>query len=150
LRFLDVGQSAEVRIETYRQVWQMIAARPWLGYGGGAFEQAFGLFHQPPLVGYIWDRAHNTYLTLWVELGVLVGSLPLLALGLVLVRLAAGLVRARESWPAILAALGVLLVSAVHSTVDFSLEMQANALVLVALLAIGLGAVRPPAVAAPA
>jgi len=72
----------------YRQVWQMILARPLTGYGLDAFPAAFELFHRPPVsAGVIWDNAHSSYLTLWVEMGLIVGSIPPLVALLIGLRL---------------------------------------------------------------
>ena len=46
--------------------------------------------------------------------------------------------RARTEWAALAATLGALVVGGTHSLVDFSLEMQANALIF--LMLVGLGA----------
>lgn len=133
--------TADVRLDLYVQVLEMIRARPWLGYGGGAFEQAFQLFHRPPVSpDLLWDHAHNTYLTLWSELGVIVGSIPLLLVGLAAIRLVWGSSKARSDWAARVAAVAAVVVAAVHSLADFSLEIEANALLFVLLLGLGTAA----------
>lgn len=135
-RLGSVENASDVRLDLYAQVLQMILARPLVGYGGGSFELAFPLFHQAPVnADMVWDKAHNTYLALWVELGVIAGSIPILLLLLAGVRIVAGLGRVREDWSAKLAGLGVLVVGATHSLVDFSLEIQANTLLFLAIIA---------------
>jgi O-antigen ligase len=139
-RLGSIENDANVRGDLYAQVIGMIAARPWLGYGGGAFELAYPLFHQLPVnPDLVWDKAHSTYLSLWAELGVIAGSIPLLLLawiGVDALRLYLG--RRSGDWTAPAAAVAVTLVAALHSTVDFSLEMQANAFFLLAVLAVGI------------
>ncbi|MNL66556.1 hypothetical protein D3C87_1910430 [compost metagenome] len=86
----------------------------------------------------MWDKAHNSYLTLLSELGLVAGlliPLMLLTIGWMLARAPGG--SARERLP-VTVALGVLAVGASHSLVDFSLEIQAVTLWFVALLACGL------------
>ena len=123
----------------YRQIIEMIAARPWFGYGGGSFELAYPLYHQLPVSpDLLWDRAHNSYLALIVELGIPAGGAILLALALAFLRAASRIARARSEWAARAATLGALVVGGTHSLVDFSLEMQANALIF--LMLVGLGA----------
>ena len=128
-----------MRLTLYRQVLQMIATRPWAGFGLDGFGPAFEAFRAPPLPGDLtFGMAHNTYLTLWAELGVVMGSLPPLVL------LAAAMACVRSLWrrdgfaTAAAAALGGLGVAAVHSLGDFSLEIPANVYVFQCILALGL------------
>ena len=44
-------KSSSVRLALYGQVLELIALRPWAGFGGGAFELAFPLVHQLPVSG---------------------------------------------------------------------------------------------------
>jgi len=121
----------------WAQAWMAILERPWLGYGAGSFEATFPAFQRPPLDGgTIWSHAHSTYLALWYEHGLVFGSLPLLAIALLLGRCVVAL-RDPSSTMLSLAALGVGFVFAVHSLVDFSAEIYADALLLVAVLALG-------------
>lgn len=117
--------------------WSAITERPLLGYGAGSFEATFPVFQRPPLDGgSIWSHAHSTYLALWYEHGLIVGSLPLLAIALLLWRCLVAL-RDPSSTVLSLATLGVGFVFAIHSLVDFSAEIYADALLLVAMLALG-------------
>ncbi|WP_193335478.1 O-antigen ligase family protein [Devosia beringensis] len=136
---LDVlEKSTDVRLTFYRQVLELISLRPWTGFGGGAFELAFPLVHQLPVSGdVVWDKAHNSYLALWSELGLFAGSIPLLLLFLIAARILAAWRARRGSWRAQTVALGAIVVGGVHSTVDFSLEIQANTIMFLALIALG-------------
>lgn len=138
-RLGSVEAAANVRGDLYQQVWAMIAARPWLGYGGGAFEVAYPLFHQPPVsVDLTWDKAHSTYLGLWAELGVVAGSLPLLLVALFAVWALVLYARRSGDWALPAAAVSVVVVAALHSIVDFSLEIEANVFLFLAILALGI------------
>jgi O-antigen ligase len=141
----SVESAADVRGAFYTQIWQMIGARPWTGYGGGTFELAYPLFHQAPVsADLVWDKAHSTYLALWTELGLVAGSLPLLAVAILAGKSLIAFLRRDSSWAVSLAALGVVLVAAIHSLVDFSLEMQANTYMFLFVVALGAaGAHRP-------
>ena len=135
------AEAADVRLDLYVQVIEMIRARPLLGYGGGAFEQAFQLFHHLPVSpDLVWDRAHNTYLALWAELGLVAGSIPILLVGTAAVRLAWNSSRAGSGWTGRVAATGAVVVAATHSLADFSLEIQANTILFVILLGVGTAA----------
>lgn len=141
-RLDDAAGDVSIRLTLYGQVLDMIAQRPLLGYGGGTFELAYPLFQQPPIPSdAVWDKAHNTYLTLWSELGVLGGSLPLFLVGIAAICCLRKWQHADDPAPAI-AALGVVAVAGVHSLADFSLEIEAVALVFTVVLAIGAARLR--------
>lgn len=123
----------------YEQVQNLIALRPWTGFGGGTFELAFPIVHALPLSpDLVWSMAHNTYLTLWAELGLIAGSLLMLTVAYIAARLVWSLVKGTGSWTAQIAALGAIAQIAIHSTVDFSLEIPANTLMFVAIICTGL------------
>jgi O-antigen ligase len=137
-RLGNLETSSDARWDLYRQIWQLIMQRPLTGFGGGAFELAFPLVHQAPVNSdLVWSKAHNSYLALWAETGLVAGSLPLLAMALVGFRLVVAVVRKRGQLEGQAIALAVLAVGAVHSLVDFSLEIPANTFVFLALLAAG-------------
>jgi O-antigen ligase len=132
--------AGDVRADLYRQVWGMILSSPWVGYGAGTFELAFPLFHQLPVSpDVVWNKAHSTYLSLWVELGFLFGSLPLFIVAAAALRLVRSASRGAAGAPR-LAAIGVIAVAAVHSAVDFSLEIQAVAFTFIAIVFLAIGA----------
>ena len=138
-RFGAVEESSIVRTDLYAQVIDLIRLRPWTGFGGGSFELAFPLVHQLPVnLDFLWDKAHNTYLTLWSELGLVAGSIPLAIIAILVWRTAfVSRVGATDSRFRSMS-LGAVAVAAVHSLADFSLEIQANAILFVIVLALGL------------
>lgn len=139
-RVIDIEASTEQRIEIYRQVLQLIGMRPLTGFGGGSFEQAYQIVHQLPVSpDLLWNRAHNSYLSLWAEMGLVVGSLPVIALILVGVRLIGALRHDTPAWAIQATGLAVLTIAGIHSLVDFSLEIQANAMFFVALIGAAVG-----------
>lgn len=139
-RLIDDSSSAVGRFDLYGQTWQLIWQRPWLGFGGGAFEQAFAWVAHPPVSPDLrWDRAHSTYLSLWSEMGLIAGTLPMLAFVFLAWRLVAGLIRHSDDWAFQAVGFSVLVVVGLHSLVDFSLEIQANALLFTAIMAIAVG-----------
>ena len=138
-RFAGTG-APELRGALYRQVLSMIRDRPLTGFGLDTFALAFQPYHGPPVAAeFVWKHAHSSYLHLWAEAGVVFGSLPIVA-GAIAAR---GLWRrARRAAPGqsmAIAALGALVLAGVHSSVDFVLEIPANAYFLLALIALGLG-----------
>lgn len=139
-RFLFVANESVNRAVIYEQAMGMVALRPWTGFGMDAFGAAFEAFRAPPLLAPVtYDLAHNSYITLWVEFGLIFGTLPML----VLVAAAVMLWRrmgAEDGFPGLaIAGLGALVLGAVHSLGDFSLEIPANVYLLMLILGLGLG-----------
>lgn len=130
------------RVSMYLQTWGMIADRPWTGFGYDAFAPAFELYRAPPLVSdrYV-DLAHNTYLALWSEQGLIVGSIPMILIAWCALMIVQRLMRGEGDVALNAAGLGAIVLGAVHSTVDFSLEIPAN--VFCFLLIVGLAIGRP-------
>ncbi|MGV8833383.1 MAG: O-antigen ligase family protein [Devosia sp.] len=137
-RLGSIETNSDIRSDLYRQVWELIMQRPLTGFGAGSFEIAFPIVHLAPVSSdLVWSKAHNTYLALWAETGLVFGSLPLIALGLIGARLITAVVRKRGNVETQAIALGVLSIGAIHSMVDFSLEIPAVTFVFLALLAAG-------------
>ena len=137
-RLGSVERDADVRFALYEQVWEMIRAKPWAGHGADSFEVAFPTYHHLPVSpDLLWSKAHNTYLTNWAESGLVIGSIPVL-LGLwVFFRLLYVVYERPSRYIFSLLGASVILQGAIHSTVDFSLEIQANMYMLLAILALG-------------
>lgn len=130
---------AAYRTTIYTTVVQMITERPILGYGLDAFEPAYEIFRSPGTAAHlVTEYAHSSYLGNWLELGLIVGSLPLIAVGLAAWRLMQITKRRRSRTALPIAALGALCLLALHATIDFSFEMQANVFLLLFLLGLGL------------
>ena len=135
-RLGSIDRDADVRLALYQQTWTMIKDRPWTGFGGGTFELAFPLFHQPDVsVDLLWQKAHNSYLGTWADYGVLFGSLPWLVLLLLLVKLALSFWQRPSPDYAAAAGIVVGIVAMMHALVDFSLEIHGYALLFIAVMA---------------
>lgn len=138
-RSVFVEQGIQNRVSGYIVIFGLISERPLLGYGFDAFRPAFEIVHIWPMnTDKIWDRAHSTYLSLWTELGLIVGSIPIILGILVVKRLLAIIITRQTHYTLSVAALASLIIAAVHSTVDFSLEMPANVALLLAILGLGI------------
>lgn len=141
--FIFVEQSAATRFALYAQIAEAIWARPWLGYGLDTFPTLYEVIHRPPVPTHlVWDLAHSTYLALWLELGLVVGSLPMIAVALTFGCAFGHAMRRKAAYAVPIAAVGATVVAALHSTVDFSLEMPGNVFVLLLLLAMGSAQIR--------
>ena len=122
------------RLAYYRTTWDAIWDRPLLGTGYGTYADAFKAYNHPGTGTYFLDKAHNTYLQVIMELGWPAAAALYSGLALLVFRcLQRQFPMGRSApYPAVLAACSVLV--AVHSLVDFSLEMPANAATYALLL----------------
>ena len=112
-----------IRDEVYVQTIMAIEVEPLVGYGYGTFEQAFLPFKTDQIANRRWDKAHNTYLELSMELGVP----ATIALVVVFVMLLAVFInglrhRSRRRVYAVIGIASIVLVAA-HALVDFSLQI---------------------------
>lgn len=139
-RGVFAAPDATIRTELYAQILGMIAARPVSGTGLDTFAPAYELVHDDPVSSaYVWRLAHSSYLTLWSEMGLIAGSLPMLAVAMAAWRLLRIIRRGRTDYAVPVAAFGVIVLAALHATVDFSLEIEANLMLFLALVGLGLG-----------
>lgn len=137
-QYPGLQSSAVYRLDLYQQVLAMILDRPLTGFGRDSFALAFEIYHAPPVTSdLVWQKAHSSYLTLWVENGLIFGSIPLLLGGL------AARYLHRNSSRCLFAAsgIGALILAGLHAIFDFSLEIQANTFLFITLIGLGLGQV---------
>jgi len=131
-RFADAEVHALNRLAYYRTTWEAIWDRPLLGTGYGTYADAFKAYNHPGTGTYFLDKAHSTYLQMVMELGW--PAAAALYAGLALVVLSS--LQGRSAvHAAVLTSCSALV--AVHSLVDFSLEMPANAATYALLLGVG-------------
>ncbi len=123
------------RTEAYALAVEMIAERPLAGHGLGSWVQAFQLHRDERFPGF-WDRAHNTYLEHAVELGLPATALLYLAAALVFLRTWRGLHTRRRNRIFPLVGVSATVLVAVHSLVDFSLQIPAMAVTYAAIAGI--------------
>jgi O-antigen ligase len=131
-RFPDADEHALNRLAYYRTTWEAIRDRPLLGTGYGTYVDAFRAYNHPGTGTYFLDKAHNTYLQMIMELGWPAAAALYAGLGLLVFTCLQG---PSAVYPPVLASCSVLV--AVHSLVDFSLEMPANAATYALLLGLG-------------
>lgn len=139
-RLGTVDRDADVRTELYEQTWQMIAKRPLTGFGGGSYELAFPIVHTEPVsINLIWQKAHNSYLGLWADYGLIFGSIPWLILVVLIIRLLKIYWKRQTADYVAITAVSIATVACLHALVDFSLEIQGYSLLFAAVLGTAAG-----------
>lgn len=128
-------ESVELRTEVARYSVDLVRDFPVLGTGAGSFYNTYLRYRTPREL--YWDHAHNDYVEIAADtgvlgLGILAGFVVLTAAKAILI-----LMRRRSSLPRGVAfgSLMAIVAIAIHSTVDFNLQLPANALTLVIVMA---------------
>lgn len=120
----------------WRDTYSMIKAHPFTGVGFGAFETAFPIYSQSDgslLVG----QAHNDFLQIIAEVGVLGGILALWFLVLIVQQVWRGMRLSDPLMAGLSLGGGASVVGmAVHSLFDFNLQLPSHALLLLVISAI--------------
>lgn len=138
-RFNAAGVADQGRLAIYNSTLRMISDHPWFGTGWGTFPSAFPAYRAgtSSILGII-DIAHSTPLEIAAEMGIplaaLVGVGWMAAFGVLIFGVLKG--RSRAIVP--LGALAVSLIALLHSLIDFSLQIPGFAIVVFALLGVGL------------
>jgi O-antigen ligase len=139
-RFADrigkVEAEAVQRMEIYRNAINAIEASPVLGYGYGGFPALYRMYDQND-VGGVVDYAHSTVLEIVVELGIPAAAVLFAALLWPIVACWRGArLRQRDQHiPALATAAAA--VAAIHSMVDFPLQIPAIAAAFALILGLG-------------
>jgi len=117
----------------WSDTWRIIQAHWGLGVGLGAYAMAYSVYCQRDrslLIG----QAHNDYLQVLAEGGVVAGGFGLLFLGLLLRSIRRALAHPRRSRRALaLGATGGITAMLVHSVFDFNLQLISNSALFLTL-----------------
>ena len=129
--------SLRERVSVWQDSTGMIRDFPLWGVGLGCWRELFAHYRRPPWQSGYFVEAHNDYLQIIAEVGI-VGFLILVWLffqhGLRLCRVVKTL--APDGVPIMAALVSALGAMAVHESVDFSLQIPANALLFTLFLAL--------------
>lgn len=132
-RSATLESSFAQRAELYGDTLRIIADRPLVGVGLGAFPEAIHAYKSTEL-SHDWKRAHNVYLEVAAELGLPAALAAFAAVGFAAFAAARGLWTRRYLPPMPAAAVGGFLAAAAHSLVDAPLQEPGIALTLALLL----------------
>ncbi|MCB1877507.1 MAG: O-antigen ligase family protein [Chromatiales bacterium] len=123
-----------------RQVsWNIVKDYPLIGTGPGSFRSVFPLYKDRELGARFYDHAHNDYLEVWVEQGIVGLGLLTAAVGSLLLAMVRGLRHRRDPLyrSLLFGSLVACLSLSAHALVDFNWQIPANAAWFFALLALG-------------
>ena len=134
-RMAHLAEDQLGRSQVYGVTIRAIAERPAIGTGLGGFQGTFHMFRDAtiPWTSPVYDKAHNTYLEMALEAGLVAAAvLAVLLAGIAVALLGGALRRRREAiYPAVgAAAIGLV---GIHSAMDFSIQIPAVAVTLAAL-----------------
>ena len=125
-RFIDEGASLGERTVQWRITLGAIFDAPLLGFGGGSYGTVFQIYRQDEsLRQVIYNQAHNQFLHLWLEQGLIGLLLWLAVLSLTFRRIYESISRGKSSLivGVNLACLLVILAALLQSLVDFNLQI---------------------------
>ncbi len=133
-RLTHGGIAQELRVSLYKDTWQIFRAHPLMGTGSGtlvAIYPQYASFYDGRTV----DHAHNDYLELLADIGVLGGLCGLAFIGLLLWQSLKGLQTAggRSARAIRAGAFAACIGLLIHSLVDFNLHIPSNALIFLLL-----------------
>ncbi|NBX73625.1 MAG: O-antigen ligase domain-containing protein [Alphaproteobacteria bacterium] len=124
------------RWRVYELTWQAILNNPWFGHGFGNFDQAFRLYRDPSVEGWV-HKTHNDYLELAFDLGLPMAILVLAALAYLVWRCLMGAMERQRDAIFPILALAVSVQVGLHSVVDFSLQIPAISVTYATILGMG-------------
>ena len=141
------SESIEARTEAARTSLPIVLDFPLAGSGGGSFYNIF-LSYRTPSYGYTFvDHTHNDYVEIAADYGLLglgiLGALVALTLATTLRVMSRR--KSKLPWGIAFGVTMSIVTLLIHSTVDFNLQIPANAMTIVVVLAMGWAAsVVPP------
>ncbi|MEI6734319.1 MAG: O-antigen ligase family protein [Comamonadaceae bacterium] len=135
----SIQESFEARSEAARTALAIVQDYPLVGTGGGSFYNIF-LSYRTPQYGYSYvDHTHNDFVEIATDFGLIgLGILALLVASTLWTTIK--VMKKRKSslpWGMAFGVAMSIVALAVHSTVDFNLQIPSNALTITVILAMG-------------
>ncbi len=127
----------QVRGLLWRTTLDAIADRPLTGFGLGAYEEAIRAYASGEYARNSWQKAHNLFLELGLELGLPMLAVWLGAWLLIGARLLRGLAQRRRARDVLAFTIAVSIAGLLHSLVDFPLQMPGTAALFAMVVGMG-------------
>jgi O-antigen ligase len=138
VRMAEQGTGDESRMSVYRIIMGAIGHSPVFGFGYGAFADVFPLYRDRSLsVHGKWVTAHNTYLEVFQDLGLLFGGLLIASIALLAYQTVKDVTTRQLDTTVPCMVAGTAALVGVHSLAGSSLQIQAVTLTFAALLGAG-------------
>lgn len=140
-RLIKEGLSGE-RVEIRKAVYPAIADFPLTGTGSGTFEFVFPIYKTPALSSKQYSHAHNDYLQLVMENGVVIAALVLYMVFIVFRTVLRGLLQRRDPQmrAAAFGSLAAMIAMLIHALADFNFQIPANAGLFFSIMGLGITA----------
>ena len=122
-RISKTSFDTSVRDEVYQRTNDAISANPMLGTGYGTYEKAFMAYKIPALSSSTWDKAHNSYLELAMELGIPATLAVAVAFLWAFMVCLSGVIKRRRRRIFSVIGMAITVLVAAHALVDFSLQI---------------------------
>jgi O-antigen ligase len=134
------------RTSIWKQAGGILRDYPVVGTGLGTFPIAFRRY-QTSLLDLLVDHAHNDYLEVAAETGIVGAVLLFIPIIVLLLKMIVAYAEARNPYrrSVLLACVGSAAALLVHSAMDFNLQVPANALLFAVVLGLGSKATRSTA-----
>jgi O-antigen ligase len=128
-----MSSDAEGRINVYELTTNAVKDSPWTGFGYGTFREGFRLYRSEETAG-VFEKTHNTYIENSFEMGIPAVASLMLALISIAFITARGVFKRRRDWLYPATGFAAITLVAIHSFVDFSLQIPAVAIVFSAIM----------------
>ena len=138
----DPLMSQRVRLELWKGTFEMFLQRPWLGWGPGTFPIVFPAYQTDMTAGYFINHAHNDYLELAAETGIIGFAAAVLCLLVLFITCLRTLAQSNNTYCQNLGlgALAACISFLAHSVVEFNFHIPANALLFAVAAGIAVAA----------
>lgn len=134
---IDSGNADNVRLALWQAASRMVGDAPLVGLGLGTYLDAYPLY-ATQVLPFVMDKAHCDYLEFAAGVGLPAAIAWWLGLFWIFFLCARGVIVRRRNKVFPVAAIGAFALIALHSTVDFSLQLPAVALLFSVLIGLGL------------
>jgi O-antigen ligase len=132
----DAGTPDDIRLALWDATLRMIQTTPWYGLGLGTFEDAYPMYALK-VFPYVMDKAHCDYLEFVAGVGIPAAAVWFIMLAWLAVLCLKGTFDRRRNRMFPLLGFAATIVVAVHSSVDFSLQLPAVGILYAVLLGVG-------------